>query len=75
MQNPLLEFIALGVRHIGEIPDLKRRADALSAAASVCAQRSLPDEASELREAAANLRQADQAQLLLNERFSQFASF
>lgn len=73
--NSLMELIAVAVRHIGEIPDLNRRADALTAAAGVCAQRGLPDEASELRAAAANLRQADQAQLRLNELFTRSASF
>lgn len=73
--NGLLEFIAIGVRHIGEIPDLSRRADVLTAAANICDQNKLPAEASELRAAAENIRQADQAQLRLNELFTPFTSF
>lgn len=73
--DSLMEFIAVAVRHIGEIPDLNRRADALTAAASLCAQRDLPTEARELLAAAADLRQADQAQLRLNELFTRSATF
>lgn len=73
--NGLLEFIAIGVRHIGEIPDLNRRADALTAAALICEQSQLSAEAGELRAAAENIRQADQSQLRLNELFTPFTSF
>lgn len=73
--DSLMEFIAVAVRHIGEIHDLNRRVDALTAAASLCAQRGLVTEAKELRSAAENLRQADQAQLRLNELFTRAATF
>lgn len=72
MRTPLLEFFSIGIRHLAEIKDLKHRAEALQAASQVCIREGFLVEAEELSRAAADLIQADQAQLRLNERFSNF---
>lgn len=73
MSNALLEFISVGLRHISEIRDLKHRAESLCAVAKACTDAGFHAEAEELQQAARDLMQADQAQLRLNERFSNFA--
>jgi hypothetical protein len=69
MNHPLLELIALAVPHLHEVPNLRRRAEILEAAADRIDDVDL-EVAIELRSAASDIRGADQAQLKLAELFS-----
>ena len=74
MKSGLLELIAIGVRHLSEVPDLSRRADLLEAAAKACLADDAPCEADALNRAARDLRIAEESQLQLNERFTTFTA-
>lgn len=69
MSSPALQLIALAVRHLDDIADLKVRADLLEEAAWFADHRA-PERGQHLRRAAAEIRRADDAQLLLEELLS-----
>jgi hypothetical protein len=74
MKPGLLELVAIGVRHLSEVSDLSRRADLLEAAAEACQADGADEEAEALKRAARDLRTAEESQLQLNERFTNFTS-
>lgn len=74
MKPGLLELIAIGVRHLSEVRDLRRRADLLDAAAEACRADGANEEAEALSRTAQDFRTAEESQLQLNERFTNFTS-
>lgn len=68
--HALLELIALAIPQLTDVKNLTRRAELLEAAADACAAASCLERAENLRFTASELRRADQAQLALNEAFT-----